>query len=202
MNVRRAGDRGFLLELATNDEALAVSRALRRELAEALQDVVPGHRTVLVTVRDPGTELGDRLSEVAASAALVHEDEPARSASLPVTYDGPDVARVAASTGLSPEEVVRRHVEADYSVAFLGFSPGFAYLLGLDPVLHLPRLETPRTVVPAGSVAIAGPYSGVYPTGSPGGWLLLGRTEAVLFDPRRAQPALLEPGMRVRFEAA
>ncbi len=97
---------------------------------------------------------------------------------------------------------MRRHTAVDYLVAFLGFTPGFPYLVGLDPALHVPRRATPRTRVPAGSVGLAGSQTGVYPTASPGGWQLIGRTEAVLFDPDRDPPALLAPGDRLRFVAS
>ncbi|HZW52205.1 MAG TPA: 5-oxoprolinase subunit PxpB, partial [Rudaea sp.] len=123
---------------------------------------------------------------------------------IAVTYGGqcgPDLADVAAHTGLSEEEVVARHGAAEYRVAMLGFTPGFAYLLGLDPALHMPRRATPRTRVPAGSVAIGGAQTGVYPRETPGGWHLIGRTTASLFDPARDPPALLKPGMRVKFVA-
>jgi KipI family sensor histidine kinase inhibitor len=118
---------------------------------------------------------------------------------IPVTYDGPDLAEVARLTGLPADEVVRRHAAAEYVVAFSGFAPGFGYLTGLPAELRVPRRDSPRTAVPAGSVAVAGEFTGVYPRRSPGGWQLLGRTDAVLWDPERDPPALLVPGTRVRF---
>ena len=121
---------------------------------------------------------------------------------IPVRYDGPDLAAVAVAAGCSAEEVVRRHVAPDYQVAFLGFAPGFAYLTGGDPILALPRRAEPRTLVPAGSVAVAGDYSAVYPRPSPGGWHLIGQTDVVLFDPARSPPSPLAAGMTVRFEVA
>ena len=108
---------------------------------------------------------------------------------------------VAELTGLSPEEVVARHQQSEYVVGFLGFAPGFAYLLGGDERLHVPRRTEPRVRVPAGTVALGGVYSGVYPRESPGGWHLIGSTETVLFDPTRQPPALLAAGDRVRFVA-
>ena len=126
---------------------------------------------------------------------------PARS-SLAVDYDGPDLADVARLTGLTVDEVVARHTGARYTVAFGGFMAGFAYLVGLDPALRVPRLDSPRERVPAGSVAIADEFSAVYPAATPGGWRLLGRCEQTLFDVDREPPALLQPGTRVRFTAS
>ena len=118
---------------------------------------------------------------------------------IPVVYDGPDLDEVADHTGLSRDQVIERHAAAEYLVGWLGFSPGFGYLTGLDPSLRVPRRDSPRTSVPAGSVAIAGPYAAVYPSASPGGWRLLGRTAARLWDADRDPPAVLAPGGRVRF---
>jgi KipI family sensor histidine kinase inhibitor len=163
--------------------------------ADVYADVVIGHCTVLVIweAERPDLDLG----------ATAEERRPeAKGVELPVRYDGPDLDDVARLTRLSPEEVVTRHTGADHVVAFLGFQPGFAYLLGGDPVLYVPRLDEPRARVPARSVAIAGPYSGVYPRESPGGWRLLGSTPTAMFDATREAPALLAPGDRVRFVAA
>jgi len=199
IRVRNAGERAVLLELPDNESARRVARALRG--LEGLVDVVPAHRTVLVT-----WSTGPRADELVAvgEAALGDEQDvaPARLVEIPVDYAGDDLADVARLSSLSPEEVVARHVAGEYVVAFLGFAPGFAYLLGGDERLHVPRLPEPRPRVPAGSVALAGPYSGVYPRESPGGWRLIGRTTAVLFDPLRSPPALLAAGDRVRFVAA
>jgi len=194
-----AGDRGALVELPDNAAAVRLARLLR-DGRDDLVDVVTGHRTVLVTwaAEPPRPEL-----EAAASAALAGDDAPAgRLVEIEVRYDGADLAEVARLARLSPEEVVELHAGSGYTVAFVGFLPGFAYLLGLDARLHVPRLAEPRTRVPAGSVAIAGPYSGVYPHESPGGWRLLGRTAAALFDAERTPPALLAVGDRVRFVPA
>ncbi len=115
--------------------------------------------------------------------------------------DGPDLAHVARAHGIRESDVVERHCAGDYVASFLGFAPGFAYLSGLDPALHTPRRSVPRTRVPAGSVAIGGELTGVYPSALPGGWNLIGRTERILFDPARDPAALLAPGDRVRFVA-
>ena len=122
-----------------------------------------------------------------------------RAVELPVVYDGEDLPEVAARTGLDVAEVVARHTAPEYTVACLGFTAGFAYLEGLDPALHLPRRDSPRARVPAGAVAVAGDQAGVYPRPAPGGWHLLGRTAASVFDEAADPPALLAPGDRVRF---
>jgi KipI family sensor histidine kinase inhibitor len=192
MKVLRAGDRAVLIEVADNHEARGLARALAGR--ERAVDVVAGHRTVLVTWDEAPPDL---------DADTAAEDEAERPpVDIRVVYDGDDLHDVARLARLSPEEVVRRHLAREYVVAFLGFAPGFAYLLGGDERLHVPRLDTPRPRVPAGSVAVAGPYSGVYPRETPGGWRLLGRTDAVLFDAARTPPALLAPGDRVRFVAS
>jgi KipI family sensor histidine kinase inhibitor len=199
VTARPAGDRALLLELADNDAAIRVAARARRELGGVV-DVVPGHCTVLVTFVGPP----DR-GLVLAVAEVALRDEPAgvrpRELELAVRYDGPDLDEVAELVSLSPEEVVARHCAPSYVAGFIGFAPGFAYLLGGDERLQVPRRAEPRTRVPGGTVAIAGVYSGVYPRESPGGWRLLGRTEAVLFDPERELPALLATGDRVRFVA-
>jgi KipI family sensor histidine kinase inhibitor len=125
-----------------------------------------------------------------------------RTITIPCCYGGefgPDLDDLARHAGLSADEVVRRHAGTTYQVAMLGFQPGFPYLLGLDPGLAMPRLSTPRAKVPAGSVAIGASQCGIYPRASPGGWRLIGRTPATLFDARRGEPALLRPGDHVRF---
>jgi KipI family sensor histidine kinase inhibitor len=196
VTARPAGDRALLLELPDTDAAIRVAHHLRETCAE-LTDVVPGHRTVLaVWDRRPGSDLvalADDALTVPGTAL------PGTVVEIAVTYDGPDLAAVAAHTGLSPEEVVTRHTGSNYLAAFIGFAPGFAYLVGGDERLRVPRLDAPRHRVPAGSVALAGPYSGVYPRESPGGWQLIGRTDTVLFDANRDPPAALAPGDQVRF---
>ena len=195
--IRPAGDRGALIELDDNLAAVRLARALtgRTEFV----DVVPGHRTVLVTwagERRPHDL--DALVEWALATGSPLS-QPGRRIEIPVVYDGADLEEVARLVQLSPEEVVELHVAAEYVVAFIGFAPGFAYLIGGDERLEVPRRRRPRVRVPAGSVAIGGPYSGVYPRDTPGGWQLLGRTSVSLFDPERSRPALLASGDLVRF---
>jgi KipI family sensor histidine kinase inhibitor len=203
--MRRVGSNAALLELADNASVHAAARAVREEYGDQLLEVVPGHETLLLVWRD-GCDVSD-ISELALDRASseISDDGTSRPATvtIPVRYDGADLSAAADSLGISLDEVVGRHVAAGYTVAFVGFSPGFPYLIVDEPsvLLELPRLETPRTEVPVGSVAVAAGYCGIYPRASPGGWNLLGRTDVVLFDPERERPALLEPGMRVRFEA-
>jgi KipI family sensor histidine kinase inhibitor len=202
MGVRPAGERAAVLDCGPQAAGTAVSvRELAARLDLMLSDVVPGAATVLVVAADP-LQLQrllaslDQLSPPAASAAA---DGVVK---IPTRYDGPDLAEVAAATGLSVAEVVQRHSAATYVAAFTGFAPGFAYLTGLDPALRMPRRSSPRPRVPPGSVAIADTYSAVYPRASPGGWHLLGATDAILFDASREPPALIAPGLRVRFVPA
>jgi KipI family sensor histidine kinase inhibitor len=197
--VRPAGDLGALVDVPDNETAVRLARLLRDE-QPALIDVVVGHQTVLVTW-PAGAAIPD-LPSLADRALVPEAARSGRRIEIPVFYAGPDLETVAGLTGLSPEEVVARHTGVEHVVAFLGFQPGFAYLVGGDETLEVPRLDEPRTRVPAGSVAIAGPYSGVYPRESPGGWRLLGRTTTVMFDPAREEPALLAPGDHVWFVVA
>ena len=169
-------------------------------------DVVPGMNNLTIAFDPLAADVDaltaqlaqawDEASETASSADRVVE--------IPVRYggaDGPDLDEVARHTGLSVDKVVELHERAEYTVFFLGFQPGFAYLGGLDPRLETPRRAEPRTAVAPGSVGIGGAQTGIYPAASPGGWQLIGRTDAVLFDASRAQPSLLQPGDRVRFKA-
>jgi KipI family sensor histidine kinase inhibitor len=189
------GQRAVLLEDLELDPA-TWSAAFRANPQPGVVDVVPAAKTVLVTFSSAEARRGASFAVVqAAAAANVRQV----LVEIPVTYDGADLEEVAQRTGLTTAQVVDRHAGAVYHVAFCGFAPGFAYLRGLPEGLHLPRRTTPRTSVPAGSVAIAAEYSAVYPRSSPGGWHLLGTTEIVLFDPHRSEPALLQPGARVRF---
>jgi len=194
IELRPAGERGVLLELPDNAAAVRVARRLALE--PGLVDIVPGHRTVLVTWEGEPPEL------IELAEAALRDDQVAPTGAFVeifVRYDGPDLDEVAGSTGLSSEDVASRHIGAEYVVGFVGFAPGFAYLLGGDERLRVGRRAEPRERVPAGSVAIAGPYSGIYPRESSGGWHLIGSTTAVLFDATRDPPALLSAGDRVRF---
>jgi KipI family sensor histidine kinase inhibitor len=203
VKVRVAGERGLLVEVEDLETVHRLHAALRELDPPGVVELVPGYRTVLI-VADPGQ--AEALDELAAR--LPHlELAPAEAVAgatveIPVSYDGEDLPEVAGLTGLEAEEVVRRHTAPEYTVAFLGFSPGFPYLVGLDPALQVPRRDTPRTSIPAGSVGLAGNQTGIYPTASPGGWQLIGHTDVTLFDPARDPPALLAPGTHLRFTVA
>ncbi len=198
-----AGPYAILAEVADVAQAQTLYAALRdTDGLDALVDLVPAARTVLAVARPTaeGRACLDRLASVVDSLSpgdAAPGDGPL--VELPVRYDGADLAATADLLGMAPDELVRRHAEAAYRVAFCGFAPGFGYLTGVPPDLRVPRLPAPRIRVPAGAVGLAGEFCGVYPRESPGGWRLLGRTDAVLWDAGRQPAALLAPGTRVRF---
>jgi len=194
VHFRPVGPHALLVEV--DDAAAARSLAAwAREQEVTADEVVPAARTVLFDgVPDAGT-LREALADWQPGAASGELD----LVEIPVTYDGDDLAFVAEHWGMSEEDAVAAHAEVEYVAAFCGFAPGFAYLEGLPEERAVPRLDSPRSKVPAGSVALAGTWSAVYPTASPGGWQLIGRTDVVLWDAAREEPALLPPGTRVRF---
>ncbi|MEV6053689.1 allophanate hydrolase subunit 1 [Streptomyces sp. NPDC052107] len=204
LQVRLAGRHAVLVELPDAEHTGAFhAELLRRRAAGTLPpvaEIVPGARTVLLDGVTHPEELARHIS---------HWDVPTRAADdrgvveIPVRYDGPDLAHVAALWGVAVHEVAARHTSCTFRVAFCGFAPGFGYLTGLPAELHVPRRDTPRTRVPAGAVALAGPYSAVYPRATPGGWQLIGTMPdpTPLWDLGREEPALLAPGTRVRFVA-
>jgi KipI family sensor histidine kinase inhibitor len=204
------GDAALLVETDDIDAVLALAAALG-PLARAgegswadVDDLVPAARTLLVVAR-PTTDLDEltrALLAAAAGASLADASSEQRLVEIPVDYSGPDLAEVAALTGLTPEGVVAAHTGSLWRVGFGGFAPGFAYLVGGDPRLTVARRAEPRTRVPAGSVGLAGEFSGIYPRESPGGWQLIGTTDVVLWDADRQPPALLTPGTTVRFVEA
>lgn len=198
MRIHPAGERSLLVDLGSVQAVHRLWAALAAEPPGGTEDIVAGARTVLVILR-PGADRRAAAAHIRDRADGPPPSRPVRELAIPVVYDGPDLAGVAELAGLDPREVVELHAGASYVVAFLGFSPGFAYLTGLPSVLHAPRLDTPRTAVPAGSVAIAAGMTAVYPQPTPGGWRLIGRSDAPMFDPDRAVPSLVEPGDRVRF---
>ena len=201
------GAHALLLEFDSTAEVLAWTDALRGADLAGVLDVVPASRTVLLKFaasryREPNRQRLAALRVAAADvAAAVDPLDRIADVVIDVTYDGEDLDEVARLTAMTVEEVVAAHTAAPMRVGFGGFAPGFGYLIGGYPRLHVARRAEPRTKVPAGSVALAGEFSGVYPRESPGGWQLIGRTDAVLWDLDRDPPALLTPGAWVQFRA-
>lgn len=199
---RWVGERA--LRLATGAATLARYETLKSDEFSELEDIIPADDSLLLVFRR-GFAPSDALA-----AALAAPPPPAAEASgaaheLRVEYGGaagPDLAALATRAGLHPDDYINGHAAVEYRVAFLGFQPGFPYLRGLPAALQAPRRATPRTRVPAGSVAVGGAYTGIYPAAGPGGWQLIGRTDALLFDPVREPACLLMPGDRVRFVPA
>jgi KipI family sensor histidine kinase inhibitor len=194
------GDRALLVEVAHGADVGALAAALERAPLPGQEELVPAARTVLVRLdRAPTDQDIQVLRRLRPSAG--GKRRSAGHVVLDVVFDGPDLGEVAGLTGRPVDDLVDVLTGAELTVAFSGFAPGFGYLAGLPADLHVPRRRTPRTRVPAGSVGLAGPYAGVYPRASPGGWQLVGRTDAVLFDVDRDPPALLVPGTTVRLRA-
>ncbi|MGH8282360.1 MAG: 5-oxoprolinase subunit B family protein [Gammaproteobacteria bacterium] len=199
MNIRFVGDSALLLEVENSCAAQQCREALYRQSLSGILELVPGLDTLLVEfdpLRLDAAKFARRLPKLMQNLPLPAE---AREHIIEVRYQGEDLEDVARMTDLDVAEVVRCHAAATYTVTFLGFAPGFPYLAELDPKLRVPRLKSPRTRVPAGAVAIADEFSGIYPRATPGGWRVLGHTGALLFDAARAAPALLMPGDKVHF---
>lgn len=200
------GDNALLLQFDRTADVLAWTAALNSTAVPGVVDVVPASHTILVKLAAPGCQAGvrRRLSalEVDADSARPGAPDGTADVVIEVIYDGPDLAEVADCTGLSVAQVINAHTATPWRVGFGGSTPGFAYLLGGDPRLQVPRRPELRAAVPSGSVALAGQFSGIYPRQWPGGWQLIGRTDAVLWDLDRATPALLTPGLSVHFRAA
>ena len=199
MRLLPCGDRAVLAEVADAGERRRLDATLRRHPLPGSVEHVPGARTVLVVAKAAENLPG--LASALLGLDLDPEEAPDERDDLvlDVRYDGPDLQDVATSLDLSPDEVVERHTTQVWTVEFAGFAPGFGYLTGSEGGLEVPRRASPRTRIPAGSVGLAGPYSGIYPRASPGGWQLIGRSDAPLWDADRDPPALLTPGRRVRF---
>lgn len=200
MRIRRVGASALLVE-TPDVEAWRAELWRRRERGELdAAEIVPGAATVLLD----GLSAPEWVAGALPGWAPDPSSAPPAGAlvEVPTVFDGEDLAFVAGHWGVSPAEAVDRLVGIEFRVAFCGFAPGFAYLGGLRDEWGVPRRAAPRPRVPAGSVALAGEYAGIYPTASPGGWRLIGRTDIQLFDVRREPPALLAPGVRVRLVAA
>ncbi|CAL9382408.1 5-oxoprolinase subunit B family protein [Streptomyces sp. enrichment culture] len=199
MRVLPVGEDALLVEVSSGEEAEALHAELVRRRAQGslhVRELVPAARTVLL---DGVTDPSRLASELTATELPTVPPRAREVVEIPVRYDGPDLGDVAAHWGVPVPEVARIHAGTEFRVAFCGFAPGFGYLTGLPPRYDVPRRATPRTAVPAGAVALAGPYTGVYPRSSPGGWQLIGSTDTVLWDHARVPAALLSPGVRVRF---
>jgi KipI family sensor histidine kinase inhibitor len=201
------GEHAVLVEVAGLDEVLALAQAIREAIAGKsagftdVIDIIPATRTILVVVRDDAPMGPVRQALSTLPDAQPGERPSSETVEVPVHYDGPDLAEVAKLTGLSVDGVIAAHTGTEWTVAFGGFAPGFAYLTGGDPRLEVPRRSDPRTVVPSGSVGLAGEFSAIYPRSSPGGWQLIGRTDIAVFNPDREPPALLQSGAVVHFVA-
>jgi KipI family sensor histidine kinase inhibitor len=202
VRVLRVGTRALLVEVGSDGEVQALHAEIARRRAAGTMppvgEVVPAARTVLLDgLDDPGALARDlpgwHIPEQVADAGALVE--------VPTRYDGADLADVAAQWKVPVTDVARVHASVEFRVAFCGFVPGFGYLTGLPERYDMPRLATPRSAVPTGSVGLAGKYTGVYPRSSPGGWRLIGRTDLVLWDPAREPASLFAPGTRVRFVA-
>ena len=208
VKIRDYGDRALLLEFEGTEEVLAWSAAVRAAELLGVLDIVPASRTVLIKLAGTQYQAPTRQRlgklDVAPDDAAAAAGEVRVDVQIDVVYDGPDLDEVAQLTGLTTDEVVAAHTETPWRVGFGGFAPGFAYLIGGDSRLEVPRRAEPRTKVPVGAVGLAGEFSGVYPRESPGGWQLIGRTaegQEALWDVDRDPPALLTPGMWVQFRA-
>jgi KipI family sensor histidine kinase inhibitor len=202
MRIHRYGAHALLIEVDDTTAAPGLYRealARRRSGSLEVRELVPGARTLLLDgVADPDAVAAD----IGTWQPDWSEGDAGRTVEVPTRYDGADLDAVARLWGMTTDEVVATHTGTDFVVAFCGFSPGFAYCTGLPPDLAVPRHDSPRPRVPAGSVGLAGEFTGIYPTASPGGWQLLGTTDLTLWDPHREVPATLPPSTRVRFVPA
>ncbi|MFC6158577.1 5-oxoprolinase subunit B family protein [Kribbella jiaozuonensis] len=195
MRILPAGDRALLVELDDLDQVLGYYAALTADAPADVVDIVPAARTVLVTTTGDLATLSRTLRDVTPSPDSRTTGDLIE---IPVVYDGADLGDVADLLGCTADDVIGRHTADEWTVAFCGFAPGFGYLTSTGG-WDIPRRSSPRTKVPAGAVALAGEFSGVYPRESPGGWQLIGRTSVRIFDQRRDPAALFHPGRRVRF---
>ena len=197
------GDRALMLQCGSTAEVLAWVDALRAAALRGVLDIVPAARTVLVKLDDPRLQAvtRQRLRRMRVTPEVAAPADRTADVVIDVVYDGPDLPEVANHTGLTAAQVINAHTSTLWRVGFNGFAPGFAYLVDGDARLRVPRRSEPRTSVPAGSVALAGEFSAIYPRQSPGGWQLIGHTDAVLWDLERPSPALLTQGLWVQFRA-
>jgi len=191
----------LLVELDNLEQTLALLDSLKSDPIAGIEELVPAARTILVSWRPSACNLADLVNEISQRDVSARAQRGGTLIEIPVHYNGEDLADVAALLGITTEEVISRHTGSEYTVAFTGFAPGFAYLSGGHPSFNVPRRSTPRTRIPAGAVGLAGTFSGVYPQASPGGWQIIGVTPTAMWDLSRELPALLQPGYRVKFVA-
>ncbi|MBG5918691.1 5-oxoprolinase/urea amidolyase family protein [Providencia stuartii] len=190
----------FMIELHSLEETMALTHLLRNRAHKlAIEEITPAARTVLVRFNSMLTNIDKLIDQIGRLDISATELKSGPLVTIPVHYNGEDLADVAEHLGTSIEDVIRRHTENEYQVAFCGFAPGFAYMVAKNAQLNVPRRPSPRIRIPAGSVALAGEFSSVYPQASPGGWQLIGVTETAVWDLYREEPALLKPGYRVNF---
>jgi len=199
MRVLPCADSGLLVEVDDLPAVQALHAALADDLPDGVVDLVPAARTLLLQLDPERADPGEVERAVRGTRPAEGTQPDEGLLEVPVVYDGADLADVARLTGLTERQVVEEHTAREWTVAFGGFAPGFGYLAGGSERLEVPRRQESRTHVPAGSVALAGEFSGIYPSASPGGWQLIGRTELETFRLDRDPPALLRPGVRVRF---
>lgn len=196
------GDDHFIVELEDLEKTLQLYNSLITKPLNGLGEMIPAARTLLIRFDPNISRQEDLINQISARNLEGKAQQHGKVIEIPVHYNGEDLNEVAEILGLSVEDVIRRHTQSDYIVAFTGFAPGFAYLVNGDPIFDLPRRKTPRTRIPAGSIGFAGRFSGIYPQASPGGWQLIGITDVPMFDLSRTPPALLQPGMHVHFRDA
>ena len=189
----------LLVELDNLEQTLALLASLKNDPVTGIEELVPAARTILVSWRPSACSMAELVREIGQRDISARAHRGGTLIEIPTHYTGEDLADVAQLLGITPEEVIRRHTGSEYTVAFTGFAPGFAYLSGGHPSFNVPRRSTPRTRIPAGAVGLAGTFSGIYPQASPGGWQIIGVTSTAMWDLARDVPALLQPGYRVRF---
>ncbi|MFG2002865.1 allophanate hydrolase subunit 1 [Spirillospora sp. NPDC048911] len=199
MRILPNGDASLLVELPDLDAMLGLHDALAADPPPGVVDLVPAARTLML-VLGPAADPASVAARVRSARGRPAGAASSGTVEIPVAYDGPDLAGAAELTGRTPAELISAHTATTWQVAFTGFAPGFAYLVGGG--LNVPRRPTPRVRVPAGSVGLAGEFSGIYPADSPGGWQIIGHTDTALWDLERDPPALLRPGIHVHFIAA
>lgn len=200
LKIMTCGDRAFLLELAGVDEVLRYHASLQAADISGVVDLVPAARTILVQIDPAVTELRVVLGTVEKLQIVPRRgSDESPAVDIPIRYDGPDLTELSARLGVTPDEFIRRHSSQTWTVAFTGHAPGFGYLVGAGERFDVPRRQERRPEVPAGAVAMAGRFTGIYPRPSPGGWQVIGTTEVPVWNVERTPPALLSPGQQVRF---